>query len=171
MSKDNDIWESYTLRVTPAARKKPRAHRQKANTDKAVTRKLAEKAPVQLYRKPMPAQVNVNLTHALEPKRERSLREGSFEIDARLDLHGMTQEEACEALEDFMQRTVKAGARHLLIITGKGRGGEGVLRRHLPQWLGQLVEAKAILALRPAALRHGGDGAVYVILKRKIGFV
>jgi len=90
-----------------------------------------------------------------------------IKIDARIDLHGMTQAEAHGALAHFMASTAKAGCRNLLIITGKGRGGEGVLRTNLPRWLESLPEAGSVLALRPAAPKHGGDGAFYLLLKKK----
>jgi DNA-nicking Smr family endonuclease len=106
---------------------------------------------------------NAPLDHAIE----RRLRQGSIAIKARLDLHGMRQDEAHGALESFMTRHAKAGHRSLLIITGKGRGGEGVLRSSLEGWLATLPEAGQILALRPAALKHGGTGAFYVLLRRR----
>ncbi len=103
---------------------------------------------------------------SLERNREKALRQGDVEIEARLDLHGMTQAEAFDALTVFMHREVAAGKRHLLIITGKGKDGMGVLRQNLGGWLRQLPEASAILAIRPAAPKHGGEGAVYVLLRR-----
>ena len=103
---------------------------------------------------------------SLERNREKALRQGDVEIEARLDLHGMTQAEAFDALTTFMHRQVAAGKRHLLIITGKGKDGMGVLRQNLGGWLRQLPEASAILAVRPAAPKHGGEGAVYVLLRR-----
>jgi len=103
----------------------------------------------------------------LERAREKSMRQGTLMIDAKLDLHGLTQIEAFDALTAFLHKTAKAGRRHLLIITGKGRGGAGVLRRNLQAWLASLPEATSILALRPAAPIHGGDGAFYVVLRKK----
>lgn len=97
---------------------------------------------------------------------ERRLRQGETPIDARIDLHGMRQNEARQALDDFITRQAKAGRRCLLVITGKGRGGEGVLRASLDSWLAASSEAARILALRPAALKHGGAGAFYVLLRR-----
>jgi DNA-nicking Smr family endonuclease len=98
---------------------------------------------------------------------ERSLRLGKIEIEARIDLHGMTQEKAYAALENFMATQAKRGHRHLLIITGKGKNKEGTLRSNLPHWLQSLPETPQILTLRPAAPKHGGEGAFYVMLKKK----
>jgi DNA-nicking Smr family endonuclease len=100
-------------------------------------------------------------------KSERRLREGDITLDARLDLHGMTQAEAHAALTDFMKAQAAAGARNLLIITGKGRNNEGVLRLQLTHWLETLPQAALIRDIRLAAPRHGGDGAFYVMLKRQ----
>ena len=165
MIKDADIWENYTRGVIPAAKKKRKTVALKAPPEKAAARKAAETVPTQLPK--VNARSVLDVQNALERKREKSLRQGSIEIDAKLDLHGMTQVEAFEMLARFMRAKVKAGRRHLLIITGKGPGGAGVLRGNLRGWLGQLPEAENILALRPAALKHGGDGAFYVILRKK----
>jgi DNA-nicking Smr family endonuclease len=100
-------------------------------------------------------------------KTERRLREGDVALDARLDLHGMTQSQAHAALAGFMKAQAAAGARNLLIITGKGRNNEGVLRTQLTHWLDALPEAALIRDTRQAAARHGGDGAFYVMLKRR----
>jgi len=106
-----------------------------------------------------------------ERSREKALRDGEVRIEARIDLHGMTQEEAFAALEAFLQRQIKRGSRLLLVITGKGGARrepdkKGVLRANLPGWLESLA-GQHILALRPAAPKHGGAGAFYVVLKKK----
>ena len=103
----------------------------------------------------------------LDRTTERQLKQGHFIIEARLDLHGMTQAEAHEMLAHFMVAQVKAKRRNLLIITGKGRGGEGALRTNLINWLVALPTAKDILGLRHAAPKHGGEGAFYIILRRQ----
>ena len=97
---------------------------------------------------------------------EKELRQGEIEIEARIDLHGMTQAKAYAALARFMAVQVKNRRRKLLVITGKGREGQGVLRQNLRDWLRSLPEAPSLLALRPAAPKHGGDGAFYVVLRR-----
>lgn len=166
-SKDKLVWESYTRGVAPVRSAKPKPRLAKAVPEKAVVRANAATEPPKLPKLNATSQLTKDVFIALERKREKSLRQGDVEIDGKLDLHGMTQVEAFAALADFMRKKVKAGKRHLLIITGKGRGGAGVLRRSLEAWLGQLPEASAVLALRPAALKHGGDGAFYVLLRKK----
>jgi len=103
----------------------------------------------------------------LDRRVEKNIRQGDIALEARIDLHGMTQSEAYDALARFMAKQVKAGRRNLLVITGKGRGNAGVLKTNLPMWLQSLPEASAILTLRPAAPKHGGDGAFYVVLRKR----
>ena len=98
---------------------------------------------------------------------EKKVRRGQVEIDGRLDLHGHTQDAALAALRGFLQRAQSRGARAVLVITGAGRGGEGVLKRRLPDWL-NAPDLRAIVAGFAAAHRsHGGAGAFYVFVKRK----
>jgi DNA-nicking Smr family endonuclease len=86
-------------------------------------------------------------------------------IDARIDLHGMTQEEAHRALLRFLARAYEDGRRAVLVITGKG--GEGLLRAGVPRWLAEASVRGMILAIEEAQPRHGGAGAKYVLLRKK----
>src|SRR5205807_7223823 len=111
------------------------------------------------------------ITPPLAPlgRRERAqLSRGRKEIDARLDLHGMTQTRAHRALAGFLQRAHHDGLTFVLVITGKGRsGGEsGVLRRQVPEWL-SLPEFRAfVVGFEEAGVGHGGEGALYVRIRR-----
>ena len=104
-------------------------------------------------------------------RRERSqLSRGRKEIDARLDLHGMTQTRAHRALSGFLRRAHHDGLTFVLIITGKGKMGaeseRGVLRRQVPQWL-SLPEFRAlVVGFEEAHIGHGGEGALYVRIRR-----
>lgn len=96
------------------------------------------------------------------------LRRGQLEIEARLDLHGMTQAAAHAALNRFVASAYAAGRRCILVITGKGaRDGTGVLRQAVPRWLNEAPLRPAIIAIARAQPRDGGDGALYVLLKRQ----
>lgn len=94
-------------------------------------------------------------------------RKGNYPIEATLDLHGMTSEKAHAALIRFIGSHHKRKSRCLLVITGKGKTGEGVLRRALPGWLADDALAAMILAFDNAKAKHGGSGAFYVLLRRK----
>jgi len=112
---------------------------------------------------PPPAQPGID-RHTSE-----RLRKGRREIDARIDLHGMTQDQAHAALASFLQRCQHEDRRAVLVITGKGSvsAGGGVLRRAVPRWLSEPPLAGRVVGVETAAQRHGGDGACYVLLRRR----
>ncbi|MGD8325568.1 MAG: Smr/MutS family protein [Sphingomonadales bacterium] len=99
---------------------------------------------------------------------EKQIRRGRLDIDRTLDLHGFTLERAHGILHRFVERAVREQVRVLLIITGKGKGGQGrgIIRRSVPDWLKSGPFASNIFAIRNAHPTHGGDGALYVILRR-----
>lgn len=94
-------------------------------------------------------------------------RKGKTPFDGELDLHGLTRDNAYAQLAQFMERHHRAGSRCLLIITGKGPKGDGVLKELLPRWLAEPVFKSMILALDRAQPKHGGSGAYYLLLKRR----
>jgi len=95
------------------------------------------------------------------------LRRGRMEIEASLDLHGLTQDRAHTRLRRFLFQADAQGRRCLLVVTGKGRTGPGVLRRAVPLWLNDSELRPLILAVTPAQPHHGGEGALYVLLRRR----
>lgn len=103
----------------------------------------------------------------LDRKTRRKVARGVVAIDARLDLHGMTQDEAQAALVRFIDASVVKRRRVVLVITGKGRGGEGrgILRRAVPMWLAARELRRVVVSFGPAHHSHGGDGALYVHLR------
>jgi DNA-nicking Smr family endonuclease len=106
---------------------------------------------------------------AIEPNRHRRIARGRDDLDARLDLHGLDQDRARSILEGFLRRAQAEGARAALIITGKGVMGDGILRRRAPEWLSDPALRHVIAGFSPAARHHGGDGALYVAIKRPAG--
>ena len=94
------------------------------------------------------------------------LKRGRHPVDARLDLHGMTQDEAHRALAGFIHGARAAGKRCLLVITGRGKIGGGVLRAAVPRWLAEPEFRPHLLAVATAQPRDGGTGALYVMLRR-----
>lgn len=115
-----------------------------------------------------------------EHRHRRKLARNVEAIDARLDLHGMRQREAHGALRAFLFAGAARGHRYVLVITGKGTSAEierlrdftqeerGVLRRLVPQWLAEPEFRAIVLSYTAASIRHGGEGALYIRL-RKLG--
>ena len=106
---------------------------------------------------------------------KKRMARGSHAIDGRLDLHGLTQIEAHHALAVFLRNAQDRGASVVLVITGKGaRGGDGydergVLRRQVPMWLRMPEFRSFVVGFEAASHGHGGEGALYVRLRRLRG--
>jgi DNA-nicking Smr family endonuclease len=107
-------------------------------------------------------------THMDQPTLD-GLARGKLPIEARVDLHGMTQDEAHALLYSFVMRAHASGARYVLVITGKGSssGGDGILKRVVPGWLATSLFRQFVSSHDPAARGHGGTGALYVRLRRR----
>lgn len=103
----------------------------------------------------------------IEPRRLRRLTREREELGPRLDLHGMSQDRAHAVLEAFLRRAQDDGWRSVLVITGKGLSGDGVLRRRAPDWLAEPAIRALVAGVSEAHRRHGGKGALYVTLKRR----
>jgi DNA-nicking Smr family endonuclease len=110
----------------------------------------------------------------LDRRVKQRVARGRDAIDARIDLHGMTQSEAHHALLHFVRRAQTGGARLVLVVTGKGSGKgardaereRGVLRRQVPLWLALPEFRPFIVGFDEAHVTHGGQGALYVRLRR-----
>ena len=106
----------------------------------------------------------------LDARTMERLRRGRMRPEARLDLHGMTQDEAHRALTAFLEGAQTASRRAVRVITGKGLrpgGGIGVLRAAVPRWLNEAPNRRRLLAFSQARPKDGGEGALYVLLKKK----
>ena len=104
----------------------------------------------------------------LEPRRLHRLARGRDPLLARFDLHGHSQDTARTALTHFLIDAHADGLRQALVITGKGVLGDGVLRRRVPEWLSAPPLRGIIAGVSEAHRRHGGEGALYVALKRRV---
>ncbi|ANV98802.1 Smr/MutS family protein [Bradyrhizobium icense] len=167
------LWESVAKQVKPL-RKRHRASKPsvvsmedqpKAEPKTAASPRRVTPARMVAPSKPEPPPL------APIGRRERShLSRGRKEIDARLDLHGMTQTRAHRALFGFLQRAHRDGLTFVLVITGKGKAGaeseRGVLRRQVPQWLGLPEFRSLVVGFEEAHVGHGGEGALYVRVRR-----
>lgn len=99
----------------------------------------------------------------------RRLAQGQLPIEARLDLHGLNAEQAERRLNNFLNVALANGLRVVLVITGKGQMGQGVLRKLVPEWLKSGPLSSSVLAISTAQPSDGGAGALYVMLRRKRG--
>jgi len=107
----------------------------------------------------------------------RKLQRGEIDIDGKIDLHGMNQGQARQALISYILGAYHAGKRCILVVTGKGNTGRtsedwmtrtpGVLKQKTPVWLFESELSGIVLKTVPARQRHGGDGALYVYLRRQ----
>ena len=108
---------------------------------------------------------------ALGRREKSSLSRGKKEIEARIDLHGMTQVGAHLALLNFLHRAHRDGLTFVLVITGKGRtvgpdSERGILRRQVPLWLSLPEFRTLVVGYEEAGISHGGEGALYVRVRR-----
>lgn len=179
------LWESVAgqvkpLREKPAAAEAPEADASSDNGRSHVepaavlARKAARfSAPRECSVAPKSSQPSAG-PPPLAPlgRRERSkLSRGRQEIDARLDLHGMTQDRAHRALLNFLHRASADGLTFVLVITGKGRSNapdseRGVLRHQVPLWLALPEFRSLVVGFEQAHSGHGGAGALYVRVRR-----
>ena len=167
---DNALWTSVTRSIRRLRRKKPPPQPQSAP-------EFAPAAPPPRTPKPTAAVKPTPAFKApaapppltsLERRLKQRLARGTQAIDSRLDLHGLTQAEAHDALRAFLRASQAKGATVVLVITGKGRLGQehGILRRAVPQWLRLPEFRQTIVGFEQAATGHGGEGALYVRLRK-----
>jgi DNA-nicking Smr family endonuclease len=132
--------------------------------------KPAEKTTAVPHASPGPAPALPPLTvdrfAGIDRANAERLKRGKREIEARLDLHGMTQAEAHRALAAFVRASRADGKRCVLVITGRGSVGGGVLKSAVPRWLDEPEFRPYLLAIATAQPRDGGSGALYVMLRR-----
>jgi DNA-nicking Smr family endonuclease len=179
------LWRHATADVMPRAKKAPPEPRPEPNIEppappavKPPPGPFGKKVPKPAAAAPAPAP-DKTPTPALplaplDRRLKRRLYSGRAEVDDVIDLHGMTQAQAHQALNAFLWRAARSGAKIVLVVTGKGKpqgsggfdGESGVLRRHTPHWLRDSALRSIVLSVEEAARPHGGSGALYVRLRR-----
>ncbi|QOZ22376.1 Smr/MutS family protein [Bradyrhizobium sp. CCBAU 51753] len=167
------LWESVAKHVKPL-RKKAAAAKAQTAPDPITHHVAAKPIPIKTAAAIKPAPAPRPAIPPLAPigRRERAkLSRGRQEIDARLDLHGMTQTRAHRVLFAFLQRAHHDGLTFVLVITGKGKAGSadterGVLRRQVPEWLSLPEFRSLVVGFEEAHIGHGGEGALYVRVRR-----
>lgn len=177
---DRALWQHVTRDTKPLTKRAPPPARPApADAPPATAEPKAkrETKPATARPRPRPVTPPPRAEPALEHgraagvdrRRTERLRRGRLPVEARLDLHGDTQDQAHAALGRFLGESQARGLRCVLVITGKGLGAEkiGVLRGAVPRWLNQAPLRPMLLAFCHAQPKHGGDGALYLLLKRR----
>jgi len=169
---DLDLWHRAMSDVTPLAGRQNSDTAETLTTKSAKTAQIRRRQPVDLA--PIHHAQSSDLLHGqapgLDKRTQQRLRRGQVHIEARLDLHGMTQTGAHQALERFLERAHLAGKKTVLVVTGKGLradGEIGVLRRAVPRWLNEAPMRSWVHAFDHAAPRDGGEGALYIVMRRR----
>lgn len=182
MSDDETLWQWFTKDIAPMKRnifqkqpvlsEKPKT---KSNKNEPSERVILQKQTKTQKKTPV-----LSCNAPIDRKTEDRLRKGQIDIDARIDLHGLTRHQAEDTLRSFLLSCHAQGKRNLLVITGKGNAkhsrddwfgpGKGVIKTALPEWLGAPDIAPMILRFRSAHRKDGGDGATYIILRKNRDF-
>jgi DNA-nicking Smr family endonuclease len=174
---ERELWRGIARSVKPLRKRAKRATANDGDPASAAPPKAAKPAkPVKSAKtvaRPAPAPVKPPGPPPLAPlprREKQQLARGRTGIDKRIDLHGMTQAQAHAALAYFLRDAQHDGAKFVLVITGKGARGadpdRGVLRRQVPHWLGLPDLREIVLGFEEAHVTHGGEGALYVRLRR-----
>ena len=171
---ERTLWSTVTRAIKPLRRRKAAAEQSEGSPAADQPPAKAPKTPISIAPAAPPARRNEPPPLApLGRRMKQKLGRGTEPIDARLDLHGMTQADAHPALVHFLRRAQRDGARVVLVITGKGaRPGadpyaeRGVLKRQVPHWLESAELRPFVVGFESAGIGHGGAGALYVRVRR-----
>jgi DNA-nicking Smr family endonuclease len=168
---EHELWSHVTRSVAPLRRKrspKPEPAPEEAEPPP----RPAPAAPVSRKPAPRPLPRPPGLA-PIDRRLKQKLARGREAIDRSIDLHGLTQAEAHAALVRFLRNARAEGARLVLVITGKGGRSDdftadrGVLRRQVPLWLRSAELRDVVIGFDWAHATHGGEGALYVRIRRK----
>jgi DNA-nicking Smr family endonuclease len=169
LSEEDRILWSLVARSTKPLPGKPKT--EESSTSESFAEAMAtneNKAPSAVSPEPATLQPKRHPPTHLDTPTLDKLAKGRLPIEARVDLHGMTQDEAYALLYAFLSRAHARGARYVLVITGKGSssGGDGILKRMVPGWLSTPTFRPFVSSHDHAGRGHGGGGALYVRLRR-----
>lgn len=174
---DSDLWAYVTKDIQPLNETVPKLSQKIVRKESPVIKKGQEK-PDFTVKKDMGTKQNPSSQgYQVDRRTSERLRRGKMPIEGRLDLHGLTQIQAFDALQSFIPKAYYARKRCVLVITGKGhdRSGnapiyaqkKGVLRQKTPQWLLDDPLQQYVLKIEQSRPEHGGEGAFYVLLRRQ----
>ncbi len=154
---ERDVWKRVAKTVAPRRYFKGKGSAKPLPTrdDFANMLRVAPVSPI----------ASASVPQTLDINNDKKTRRGRVEIDAKIDLHDMTQDEARAALARAVMRASKHNKKCLLVVTGKGARLNGVLRQNFPNWINDLSLRPHISTYAQAHIKHGGAGAWYVFLK------
>jgi DNA-nicking Smr family endonuclease len=174
------LWSGVVRSIKPLRRLRSAVATQSAAGTAADEKKSVARpsVPERLLRSPAAVETPRPKNPPLAPldrRLKQRVARGTEPIDARLDLHGYTQARAHAALLAFLQRAQRDGVRLALVVTGKGGARRdalapserGVLKRQVPIWLALPEFRSFVLGFEAAHVGHGGEGALYVRLRRQ----
>jgi DNA-nicking Smr family endonuclease len=177
-----ELWQHVAKSVRPIKRAPKKTGPKKPSTDAALEAKSPPAPPGKMKKTkapppptaapaPPPAKphhLTHGLSHGIDRRQAERFRKGKLEIEGKIDLHGRTQQAAHDDLLAFLKRAHGHGKRCVLVVTGKGMTSSktGVLRQAVPRWLNEPGFRSLVLAFDYAEPHHGGEGALYVLLKR-----
>ncbi len=174
-AEERALWRAVTREIAPLqSRRQERAETGDVVAEEARPPEATTAPTPAPERPPSPPQTPPPLA-PLERRLRQRLGRGADSPDSRLDLHGMTQERAHRKLLAFLRTAQADGARVVLVITGKGaqsaeaHAGRGILRRAVPQWLALPEFRPLVVGYETAHIGHGGEGALYVRVRRPKG--
>lgn len=179
-SEDERLWHYVTQDVTPIDKRRDHVPAQKTEKTGATPKGDKPAALTGITPPQTPPSAPTGNIRKRAPETDHRtaerLRRGQIPIDGRLDLHGMTQHEAYDALLRYIPSAHRQGKRCILVITGKGSKRDsrlsllevtyGVLKQKTPQWLQESPLNSYVLRIQGARPKHGGEGALYVLLRR-----
>lgn len=155
----------------PAETPGPAEPSQPAAGNPLTARPATAKPPAGPARPTEPPPLSPGAMAGLDRRTAERIRRGKLPLEGQIDLHGLRQDEAHRVLAGFIDRSHRDGKRAVLVITGKGTGrpdsGGGVLKANVPRWLNEPRLRPMVLSFHPARQHHGGEGALYVLLRRK----
>lgn len=176
-----ELWQHVARSVQPIRRGKPGARPKKPAAETAPAApppppgklKKAKAAPPPPAKPPVPPSnqphhLTHGLSHGIDRRQAERFRKGKLAIEGKIDLHGRTQQAAHDDLLSFLRRARDHGKRCVLVVTGKGMTTSkvGILRQAVPRWFNEPSFRSLVLAFDYAEPQHGGEGALYVLLKR-----
>ena len=172
-----ELWRRVTATIRPMSREIPAPQTAQPPAAPAAVQpapapaKVKGRVPPPRAPKAAPPPPRPRPGNTLDGTWDRKLRSGALEPDRILDLHGMNLDGAWSALDGALERSIAAGDRVLLLITGHARAGEppilrGRIRAAVHDWLAASRHATRIAAVRGAHRRHGGGGSLYIVLRR-----